>query len=108
MIAARRSSAVPLKTLRNCSPGSSSFRRRGWTNPGGNCGKYFAEDVGRLHADGVERLQPRFELRVFGDSLGVQLEFDPLLDAQLADCFEITGARAEGQAVERLQDLLFG
>ena len=74
---------------------------------GRKLGKILREDFGSLHADGVERFQTGFEGRVLCDSFGMQLEFDPLFDAQLANRFEVTGARAEGQTVEHMQDLLF-
>ncbi len=66
------------------------------------------ENIGSFHADGCERFQSGFECRVFRNSLGVQLEFDPLLDSQPSHRFDVSGARAESQAVERLPDSLFG
>ena len=99
MMAARRSSAVPLKTLRNCSPGSSSFKRTGWTNPGGKLRKVLREDFGGLHAEGVERLQSGFQGWILRDALGMQLQFDPLLDAQPANLCE--SRRAARRKVRR-------
>ena len=64
--------------------------------------KVLREDFGGLHAEGVERFQSGFERGVFRDSLGMQLEFDPLLDTQPANLFEVAGTCAEGQAVEHM------
>ena len=60
----------------------------------------------RRHTQRVERCKLGFENRIFRDAVGVKLDVDPLLEPQLLDLCEIVRPRAEGQAVERVRDLL--
>jgi hypothetical protein len=58
------------------------------------------------HRKRVQYLELFGEHRVLGDALRVELAIDPLLEAHRFHVLEIAGAGTEGEAVERLQDLL--
>ena len=63
-------------------------------------------DLFRAHVQRLQRLQPLGELRIFCNALGVKLLVDPLLQAHFPHCLDVAGARAEGQAIECVEDLL--
>ncbi len=60
----------------------------------------------RRHPQRFERLQSGFEDRTLGHAIGMKLLEDPLLQADLFDARDIARSRAEGEAIERVQDLV--
>ena len=60
----------------------------------------------RRHPQRLQRLELGFQVRAFPDALGMKLEIDPFLQAHLLDLSDVSGTRAEGQPVERVNHLL--
>jgi len=66
-----------------------------------------ANDVARLHVEDRVSSQELVGFCVV-DALRVKLQLDPLIDAHASHFLRVTGARAEGETVERLLNLFVG
>src|SRR5262249_51168651 len=53
-----------------------------------------------------KRLHKLHQSFAFGDSLGMKLKIDPLLQPHFFDCFDIASPGTESQPIERMQSLL--
>ena len=60
----------------------------------------------RRHAQRFERLELRFQHRVLGHAIGMQLLVDPFLQADPLHAFDVAGPRPEREAIQRVQDLI--
>ena len=60
----------------------------------------------RRHAQRFERLEMRFQHRIFRHAIGMKLLVDPLLQADALHAFDVAGPRPEGEAIQRVDDLL--
>ena len=65
-----------------------------------------AHQLAAGHVQRVQGLELFGKHRVLGDALRVELAVDPLLEAHRLHFLDVAGTGAEGEAVERLQDLL--
>src|SRR5580700_6715143 len=59
----------------------------------------------RRHTQRFQRLDLRLEHRIFRHAIGMKLLEEPLLQTDLFHALHVAGPRAEGQAIQRVQDL---
>src|SRR5262249_16472896 len=62
-------------------------------------------NLARAQIEGGKTVQPGCE-RLIGDSLGMQLIFDVLSEAKLADAFDVARSRSKANPVEHVDDCL--
>ena len=60
----------------------------------------------RRHAQRFQRLKLGFEHRILFDAVGMKLLIDPFLQPDLLHALDIAGPGTEGQAIQRVQDLI--
>jgi hypothetical protein len=68
-------------------------------------GRKILDDLVCVHPQRTERSQPGVERRVV-DSVGVEFEVNPPIDAHLRHAVHVARPRAEGQPVQRVQGAL--
>ena len=63
------------------------------------------DDLARLHPQRLQRLELFVQNRIFGNSVRMELQIHPFVDAQAANFLDVARARSERQPVQGLQDL---
>ncbi len=110
--AVERAQYPRLGRLAQDDPGSFAARLdlfRRWLHPAAREPRpVLDEQLDRVEPQRLEPRQPRRQLRRIGKRLGIQLLGDIALDADRLDAAEILLRRAEGEAVQDVQDLPVG
>ncbi len=60
----------------------------------------------RRHAQRFQRLEMRFQHRILVHAIGMKLLVDPLLQADVLHAFDVAGPGPEGEAIQRVDDLI--